>query len=99
MSLNIMLSLAQYERENASERTRDKIAAARRKGKWSGGRPILGYDVDRTTKRLLVNAGEAERVREIFRLYLDHEKLLGVVAELRKRGAIYHARRDAQYTG
>ena len=86
MSLNIMLSLAQYERENASERTRDKIAAARRKGKWSGGRPILGYDVDRTTKRLLINTEEAQRIREIFRLYLDHEKLLGVVAELGRRG-------------
>jgi site-specific DNA recombinase len=86
MSLNIMLSLAQYERENASERTRDKIAAARRKGKWSGGRPILGYDVNRETKELVVNEVEAEQVRTIFKLYLEHEKLLAVVKELTQRG-------------
>src|SRR5450631_3566681 len=45
--LNVLLSFAQFEREIISERTRDKIAAARRKGKWSGGRPVLGYDIDR----------------------------------------------------
>jgi DNA invertase Pin-like site-specific DNA recombinase len=44
--LNVLLSFAQFEREIISERTRDKIAAARRKGKWSGGLPLLGYDVD-----------------------------------------------------
>ena len=44
--LNVLLSFAQFEREMISERTRDKIAATRRKGKWSGGMPLLGYDVD-----------------------------------------------------
>ena len=44
--LHVLLSFAQFERELISERTRDKIAAARRKGKWSGGMPLLGYDVD-----------------------------------------------------
>jgi DNA invertase Pin-like site-specific DNA recombinase len=44
--LNVLLSFAQFERELISERTRDKIAAARRKGKWSGGMPLLGYDID-----------------------------------------------------
>src|SRR5438045_3125723 len=52
--LNILLSFAQFEREIISERTRDKIAAARRKGKWSGGMPLLGYDVDPQRSRLLV---------------------------------------------
>jgi site-specific DNA recombinase len=83
--LNVLLSFAQFEREIISERTRDKIAAARRKGKWSGGHPILGYDVD-ANKKLLVNADEAVRVRAIFELYLQHESLLAVVQELAGRG-------------
>src|SRR5205085_1189643 len=66
--LNVLLSFAQFEREIISERTRDKIAATRRKGKWAGGHPILGYDVDPKGFRLVVNAEEAERVREIFAL-------------------------------
>jgi site-specific DNA recombinase len=83
--LNVLLSFAQFERELISERTRDKIAATRRKGKWAGGHPILGYDVDERTK-LVVNEGEAQRVREIFDLYLKHEALLPVVQELARRG-------------
>jgi len=46
LTLNILLSFAQFEREIISERTRDKMSAARRKGKWVGGMPVLGYDVD-----------------------------------------------------
>jgi site-specific DNA recombinase len=84
--LNVLLSFAQFEREIIAERTRDKIAATRRKGKWTGGRPLLGYDVDPRGGRLVVNADEAERVREIFRLYLAHEALLPVVQELERRG-------------
>lgn len=83
--LNVLLSFAQFEREIISERTRDKIAATRRKGKWSGGRPVLGYDLDRERRRLVVNEEEAERVRAIFALYLEHEALLPVVRELEKR--------------
>ena len=49
LMLNVLLSFAQFEREIISERTRDKIAAARRKGKWAGGRPVLGYDLDFTS--------------------------------------------------
>ena len=63
LMLNVLLSFAQFEREIIAERTRDKIAATRRKGKWSGGRPLLGYDVDPRGQRLAVNAEEAERVR------------------------------------
>ncbi len=84
--LNVLLSFAQFEREIISERTRDKIAATRRKGKWSGGLPILGYDVDRTVPRLVVNPKEAARVRAIFDLYLEHRGLLPVVRELARRG-------------
>ena len=84
--LNVLLSFAQFEREIISERTRDKIAATRRKGKWAGGHPILGYDVDPAGYRLVVNTSEAERVRAIFALYLEHGSLLPVVKELEKRG-------------
>jgi len=84
--LNVLLSFAQFEREIISERTRDKIAATRRKGKWSGGFPILGYDVDRRVLRLVVNPKEATRVRAIFDLYLKHQALLPVVQELERRG-------------
>ena len=82
--LNVLLSFAQFEREMISERTRDKIAAARRKGKWSGGMPILGYTVVQT--RLVVDDGETNRVRQIFRMYLEHQSLLAVVKELNSRG-------------
>jgi len=86
LMLNVLLSFAQFEREIISERTRDKIVAARRKGKWSGGMPMLGYDVDRTCTRLLVNEPEAARVREIFELYLDRQSLITASAELNARG-------------
>ena len=59
LMLNVLLSFAQFEREIIGERTRDKIAATRRKGKWSGGRPLLGYDVDPRSTRLVVNEDEA----------------------------------------
>jgi site-specific DNA recombinase len=82
--LNVLLSFAQFEREMISERTRDKIAATRRKGKWSGGMPLLGYDVKDT--KLVVNKAEADRVREIFELYVENESLLATVKELNRRG-------------
>jgi site-specific DNA recombinase len=84
--LNVLLSFAQFEREIIAERTRDKMAATRRKGKWSGGRPVLGYDVDPRGYRMLVNEEEAVRVRAIFALYREHEALLPVVQELERRG-------------
>ncbi len=85
LTLNILLSFAQFEREIISERTRDKIAASRRKGKWMGGRTVLGFDVDSATKKLLVNQSEAERVRAMFRLYLEKRSLLAVARELNGR--------------
>ncbi|MEA3075028.1 MAG: site-specific recombinase, partial [Alphaproteobacteria bacterium] len=66
LTLNILLSFAQFEREIIGERTRDKLSAARRKGKWIGGIPVLGYDVAPEGGRLVVNPAEAEQVRDIF---------------------------------
>jgi len=85
LTLNILLSFAQFEREIISERTRDKMSAARKKGKWVGGMPVLGYDVDRKGGRLLVNDDEAQRVRAIHSLYLEHKALIPVVQELERR--------------
>jgi site-specific DNA recombinase len=86
--LNVLLSFAQFEREIIGERIRDKIALQRRKGKWAGGVPVLGYDVDRSncSPKLVVNAEEATRVRQIFELYLRLGSLLPVVDELVRRG-------------
>ena len=88
LTLNILFSFAQFEREIISERTRDKIAAARRKGKFAGGKPVLGYDLlsGVTGTKLIVNDEEAARVRAIFELYLTHQSLIPVVTEMEKRG-------------
>jgi site-specific DNA recombinase len=84
--LNVLLSFAQFEREIIGERTRDKIAAARRKGKWVGLLPPLGYTVDPRCPKLLVDEAEAQRVRAIFHLYRERQALLPVVEELERRG-------------
>jgi site-specific DNA recombinase len=85
LTLNILLSFAQFEREIIGERTRDKMSAARRKGKWTGGIPVLGYDVDPRGRALVINPKEAQRVREIFRLYEDHHSVTAVLEELQRR--------------
>src|SRR6266700_2866358 len=72
LTLNILLSFAQFEREIIAERTRDKMSAARRKGKWVGGTPVLGYDVAPGGGKLVVNREEASKVRSLFDLYLEH---------------------------
>src|SRR5262249_59257330 len=64
LTLNVLLSFAQFEREVTSERIRDKIAASKRKGLWVGGMAPLGYDTK--DRRITVNAAEADRVRTIF---------------------------------
>ena len=86
LTLNILLSFAQFEREIIAERTRDKMSAARRKGKWVGGMLVLGYDVAPKTKRLIVNEDEAGQVQSIFRLYIEHRSLLDTATELNRRG-------------
>jgi site-specific DNA recombinase len=77
LTLNVLLSFAQFEREIAGERIRDKFAASRRKGMWMGGTIPLGYDVH--DRKLIMNEAEAETVRLIFQRYLA----LGCVSRLR----------------
>ena len=78
LTLNILLSFAQFEREIISERTRDKMGAAKRKGKWIGGRPSLGYNIDKDKHKLVVNQKEAKIVRKIFTSYIEKRSLLSV---------------------
>jgi site-specific DNA recombinase len=82
---NVLLSFAQFEREIIAERTRDKMSAARRKGKWIGGVPVLGYDVDPQGGRIVVNEAEAKRVRAIFDLYVEKESLTETLREVNRR--------------
>ena len=79
LTLNILLSFAEFERSLICERTRDKMSAARRKGKWVGGVPVLGYDIAPGGGRLLINEEEARQVRAAFALYLEHGALLPVL--------------------
>jgi DNA invertase Pin-like site-specific DNA recombinase len=85
LTLNILLSFAQFEREIISERTRDKMAAARKKGKWMGGLPVLGYDAPGGGK-LVVNSEEAERVRAIFARYLEFGSMNEVLTTVQVQG-------------
>ncbi|NRA37365.1 MAG: recombinase family protein [Planctomycetes bacterium] len=80
--LNILLSFAQFERDMISERTRDKMAGMRRKGKWTGGKPIIGYDIDYERKRLVVNADEAQTVSRIYKRYHQTYSPLLIAEEL-----------------
>ena len=80
---NLLAIFAEFERELIVERTRDKIAAARRLGKWTGGLAPLGYDI--VQKKLLINESEAVVVRELFALYLEHRSVLRVAQELARR--------------
>ena len=84
--LHILLSFAQFEREMIAERVRDKMSAARRKGKWVGGMPVLGYDLDPRGGRLHLSEAEAERVRGIFDLYPRKRSLIATAIELGRRG-------------
>jgi site-specific DNA recombinase len=76
LTLNVLLSFAQFEREVTGERIRDKFAASKQKGMWMGGPIPLGYDVK--DRKLIVNEPEAETVRQIYRRYLE----LGTVPKL-----------------
>jgi site-specific DNA recombinase len=85
LTLNILLSFAEFERSMIADRTRDKMAAARRKGKWVGGTPVLGYDIAETGGKLLVNQQEARLVQAIFTLYIEHESVASLLAEIQAR--------------
>jgi site-specific DNA recombinase len=86
LTLNVLLSFAQFEREVTSERIRDKISASKRKGLWVGGMAPLGYDTK--DRRITVNEAEADRVRTIFRRYVELGSLNLLMSDLRKRGII-----------
>ena len=86
MTVNILLSFAQFERQIIAERTRDKIHAARSRGRWTGGHPPLGYNVTPEGGRIIVNKPEAEQVRAIFELYAENPSLVVVSQELNRRG-------------
>jgi site-specific DNA recombinase len=90
LTLNVLLSFAQFEREVTSERIRDKIGASKRRGLWVGGMVPLGY-VTRD-KKLFIEEEEAERVRTIFRRYLDLGSIGLLLADLRERGIVTKAR-------
>ena len=90
LTLNVLLSFAQFEREVTSERIRDKISASKRKGLWVGGMVPLGYDTNE--RKITVNEFEADRVRMIFRSYLKLGSLNLLMADLRKQGIVTKVR-------
>jgi site-specific DNA recombinase len=90
LTLNVLLSFAQFEREVTSERIRDKISASKRKGLWVGGMAPLGYDTK--GRKISINEAEAERVRTIFRTYLRLGSLNLLMADLRQRGIVTKVR-------
>jgi DNA invertase Pin-like site-specific DNA recombinase len=86
LTLNVLLSFAQFEREVTGERIRDKFAASKRKGIWMGGNPPLGYDV--SNRKLVVNPAEAETVRHIFQRYLDLGCVRLLCSDLKEQGIV-----------
>lgn len=86
LTLNILLSFAQFERELSSERVRDKIAASRKKGKWTGGSVPLGYDSK--DKKLVINEAEAKTVRMIFEHYLAVKSVPKLIDELDRKDVV-----------
>ena len=90
LTLNVLLSFAQFEREVTSERIRDKIAASKQRGLWVGGMVPLGYAS--RDKKLVVVEEEAERVRLVFQLYRELGSLGRLLPELRKRGIVTKVR-------
>ena len=96
LTLNILLSFAQFEREVTGERIRDKIAASKKKGMWMGGLPSLGYDVK--DRRLIINEAEAKTVRHIFQRYTELKSVRLLKAELDARGIVSKPRNASDGT-
>jgi site-specific DNA recombinase len=84
LTLNVLLSFAQFEREVIGERVRDKISASKKKGMWMGGMPPLGYDVK--DRKLVVNKNEARTVVDIYRRYLALKSVRDLHDELAVTG-------------
>ena len=90
LTLNVLLSFAQFERELSSERVRDKVAASRKKGKWMGGSVPLGYESK--DKKLIVNQNEAKTVRMIFGRYLALQSFQKLIDELNQDAVVTKVR-------
>jgi len=90
LTLNVLLSFAQFEREVIGERIRDKVAASKRKGIWMGGSVPMGYDL--RERKLLVNHDEARTVKRIFERYLELGSVRLLANDLRQRGIVSSAR-------
>jgi site-specific DNA recombinase len=86
LTLNVLLSFAQFERELASERVKDKVAASRKKGKWTGGSIPLGYNA--IAKKLVINPAEAKTVRMMFERYLALKSFQALIDELNAKGIV-----------
>ncbi|MBF0460873.1 MAG: recombinase family protein [Magnetococcales bacterium] len=86
LTLNILLSFAQFEREISAERIRDKFAASKKKGMWMGGHPPLGYTVQE--RKLVIHSAEAETVRTIFRRFVEIGSATQLIRELAESGAV-----------
>ena len=86
LTLNVLLSFAQFEREVTAERIRDKFAASKKKGIWMGGPVPLGYCVE--SRKLVVDPSEADTVRFIFRRYLELGSFMALLADLQERGVV-----------
>lgn len=102
LTLNVLLSFAQFEREVTGERIRDKIAASKAKGMWMGGLPPLGYDPPSSSDRmLLVNEQEAATVRSIFQRYLELGSVHTLVLDLAQQGVVskVRTRADGSWSG
>ncbi|CAG0938896.1 DNA-invertase hin [Gammaproteobacteria bacterium] len=109
LTLNVLLSFAQFEREVTGERIRDKIAASKRKGMWMGGKVPLGYRVE--DRRLMICEAEAVTVRRLFALYLQHGCMRALQAAALQeglttrtgqgffRGNLYHLLQNPLYRG
>lgn len=97
LTLNVLLSFAQFEREVTGERIRDKIGASKKKGMWMGGFVPLGYDA--AGRQLSINSTEAPIVRRIFDLYCTHKNVSAVAKILKAEGVISKRRPDAKGRG
>ena len=96
LTLNMLLSFAQFEREVTGERIRDKIAASKAKGMWMGGYPPLGYEVK--DRKLEIVAAAAETVRHIFTLYAELGSVMELSDELKIAGIVAKRRVSASGT-